>query len=370
MLDYPEGKIGVVNYNLDDGTFADSTLEGQKAALADWSGQEVTLPFALREINNDCDRANQYFPIAWLPQAIGIAIGLATKASPYLVWQFGRISALLSYIFFGVLAIKLLPAFKKSFALLLVLPWNVYMASSLMSDGMLIVLIGVSVALTLKTLFLDEEALLFGAIAVVAISVFVLLAKPTYFPATCGWMVLPLKKLSAKRKLMGFAVLAFVTALYLWWHVNYSTVICLANEAANASFILSHITKTCARILVNIALLGEQIYGASDWIVTAVVVVMIIIFAAEALHAEAPHSLVRSQKVGFVGGAVVAILFALVTTFLFLLLTWNVVESQTWNSLITGFQVRYLCPLYPVLFYFIVLKRAKATKIADSSTSI
>ena len=67
------------------------------------------------------NRSNAYFPLDYLPQAIGMKIAMLVNLSPYAQWQAARISNSILYAIMGCFAIALLPRWKSLMALLLVL---------------------------------------------------------------------------------------------------------------------------------------------------------------------------------------------------------------------------------------------------------
>lgn len=92
------------------------------------------------------NRSNAYFPLDYLPQAIGLKIAMLMNLRPYAQWQAARISNSILYAIMGCIAIALLPRWKSLMALLLVIPPAAFVASSLMIDGMIVALSACMVA--------------------------------------------------------------------------------------------------------------------------------------------------------------------------------------------------------------------------------
>ena len=53
------------------------------------------------------NRSNAYFPLDYLPQAIGMKIAMLVNLSPYAQWQAARISNSILYAIMGCIAIAL-----------------------------------------------------------------------------------------------------------------------------------------------------------------------------------------------------------------------------------------------------------------------
>ena len=94
----------------------DSLQDGQRSADI-MPASQIVVPNETRS-----NRSNAYFPLDYLPQAIGMKIAMLVNLSPYAQWQAARISNSILYAIMGCFAIALLPRWKTLMALLLVIP--------------------------------------------------------------------------------------------------------------------------------------------------------------------------------------------------------------------------------------------------------
>lgn len=121
-------------------TQGDSSRETQQSA-DDVMADHIVVPDGTHT-----NRSNAYFPLDYLPQAIGLKIAMLVNLPPYAQWQAARISNSILYAIMGCFAIALLPRWKSLMALLLVIPPVAFVASSLMIDGMIVALSACMVA--------------------------------------------------------------------------------------------------------------------------------------------------------------------------------------------------------------------------------
>lgn len=121
-------------------TQGDSSRETQQSA-DDVMADHIVVPDGTHT-----NRSNAYFPLDYLPQAIGLKIAMLMNLRPYAQWQAARISNSILYAIMGCIAIALLPRWKSLMALLLVIPPAAFVASSLMIDGMIVALSACMVA--------------------------------------------------------------------------------------------------------------------------------------------------------------------------------------------------------------------------------
>ncbi len=102
------------------------------------SHDHIEIPFDLADVDGRDEgwgRSTQYFPLAWLPSAIGIKAAMTFGLSGYDAFQWGRVSNLIVYMGLMATAIALIPKMKPVLALLAIAPPAVFCASSLMCDG-------------------------------------------------------------------------------------------------------------------------------------------------------------------------------------------------------------------------------------------
>ena len=140
LLTIPGSANVLIVESISRATQGDSSRETQQSA-DDVMADHIVVP------DGTCtNRSNAYFPLDYLPQAIGLKIAMLVNLPPYAQWQAARISNSILYAIMGCFAIALLPRWKSLMALLLVIPPVAFVASSLMIDGMIVALSACMVA--------------------------------------------------------------------------------------------------------------------------------------------------------------------------------------------------------------------------------
>ena len=314
-----------------------------------------------------------YPPIAYFPQATGMALGRFVGLPPLVLFYLGRLFALAAWIGIVYLAIKKTPLLKWTFCLLALMPMTLSLAPSLSSDSLTS---GISFLLIAYLLFLaydkrkstvnrqDIYTLFF-------LSIILALCKAVYVPLVFMFFLIPTSKFESKKKyFLTFAsVLTAGIAAYLIWGYLVSTVIgpgptiSLERHAVDSppfsnvsrpeqvAFILSH-PGHLVDVLVNtvsifwsyllntfVGLLGWVDTWLPSWIpyvyIAALVGVAFLDDSTEMVSLKA-----RLFSLAIFSGIVFASLFYIYTG-------WNSVGAD----LVEGFQGRYLIPIAPAFFF-------------------
>lgn len=364
----------------------DPARDAQIAACAE-EGFGMELP-PTEEVERDTGitvfhgRSNQYFPLAWLPQALGIRVGISLGWQPYDVWQAGRVSSLVCYLALYGAAIAIAPRMRWVLVALGLIPTTLFAASSLMCDAFLVSLCTLSVALTLRLVARGRRVRTGEALALGCVAALALLGKVVYAPACLGFLVLPRRQLDARGKVVATAPVALALVAYLAWSATIGDMAAIVNLRDNIAYAVAHLGTVAARIgymvlnLPAILLNGDGVYLGFALVVAA-------LLAWEALRAR------RGEKDGapadadpsdaalapaaptwrdwlsghrYVVGAVVAGAASVAGILLFLLLTWNDLAAGPDIAYVEGFQGRYLLPLWPLLLYASTVLPAPAAR--------
>jgi len=80
----------------------------------------------------------KFFPAAYVPAALGLALGLAVNAPPYVCFYLGRLFMLAAFLALGVLALGLTEYGEAALLSVLILPSTLLLAGSMNQDGVLI----------------------------------------------------------------------------------------------------------------------------------------------------------------------------------------------------------------------------------------
>ncbi|MFQ9923483.1 MAG: DUF2142 domain-containing protein [Beduini sp.] len=140
-------------------------------------------------------------------KTLGYVFGLEHFSTVYMLY-FARLGCLIFYITIVALAIRLSPAFKKSFMLIGLLPMSMALAATVSYDGLLISLAMLAVSLTLRLFLKEDEQLNWKYLAVFSIMGVVFLnIKMVYSFVMVPLICLPLKKSLDMKKSVKFILL-------------------------------------------------------------------------------------------------------------------------------------------------------------------
>ncbi|AII74241.1 DUF2142 domain-containing protein [Bifidobacterium coryneforme] len=328
----------------------DPKLEEQKAVDGLAPGEEVTVA-SLKGTN----RANQYFPAVFLPQAIGIWIGLHTHQSPYQTWQLGRISNLVVYILLFCLAIAIIPRGKMFLAVIGALPHGMFIASSLMADALFISLCAVFIALFMAITTRNKPASRGEMVALSVLTVLLFMCKTVYASLAVLILVLPRRILSTKRKTLclGSSALA-ILAIYGTWSSLYSTVWAEASVSENLRFVLRHPLKMCMAVAWNFFIRGP-LHLLKLGAPSVLLVIILGLAWGVLFHNSHPTRRKVTSARGFISlyryqiASALAFLLLIYLAYASMMLTWNNLPQMRIGDPIQGIQARYFEPFLPLL---------------------
>ena len=179
-----------------------------------WQTREI-------ELNKDevffKDFANTalYSAFLYLPQASGIFIGRLIELNPFWLVYLGRFFNLLTFVFIGYYAIKIVPFKKWLFVLLISLPMSLAVHSSLSADVLLNALSFLLIAIILNLAFNDNiQKISRNYIWVIfVLSIFIGLAKLIYVPILFLLVFIPSKKFISPKIKTGILIVAIGAGL-------------------------------------------------------------------------------------------------------------------------------------------------------------
>ncbi|WEV72335.1 DUF2142 domain-containing protein [Bifidobacterium sp. ESL0790] len=299
------------------------------------------------------NRSNQYFPIVYLPQACGVWLGLKLGTPPFTTWQLGRIANFLVFLVLFSLAIALLPRGKYFLAVLGVLPGTVFLATSLMADGLYISVAALFVALFLRTVERDKPINNRVLAVFVILTALLLFSKGVYVALALLLMVLPANVLSTKRKVW-FVVISMLVTLPIYgiWSVLFGSSFPTVNVAANTEYAGKHPFKIVVMVLLStLQFLSKhfptQFFGILALVAVLVAWVVFIVINRSAIKKEKKESWVSAYR--YVLMSVVIVLLIVLAIDTFEALIWNQLSTMSWKDYIYGLEERYLWPLMPLL---------------------
>ena len=299
-----------------------------------------------------------YFPLVYLPQAAGIALGRAFEASPLVLMYLGRLLNALAALALTMLAIRIMPVHRWTMVVLALTPMVAFTRASVSADAFTLSACWVLIAVLLRYALTKQQplgardvALLFAITAVVA------LTKQTYFLLAGCLLLLPRSTLGSGRRyvivlvtMLGTAFLATtiwsgtVRELYrpepAHANIKGQTALVLSNPLRVVGILLKDLyTKRVDYLEMGIGRLG--------WLDTpmprgAMWTLFCLLVAIAIFDSHGSFSLSLKQRA------------VLIATFLATALAIAGALYITWTPLgaqeVIGVQGRYFLPLAPLMF--------------------
>lgn len=323
-----------------------SSLLTSMIRMADNSGGDTSLASQRKALDRPSrtvrftGHANQYMPVMFLPQAVGMKIAmLDSNWTSWTLLQTSRAFTLICYIGVGVLAVLLAGAGMWVMAVVLASPIPVFCAAAGMGDANVIAYCALYVAVFLalrraKQTFGWRQTLL---IAVLTIPLPGL--KTVYATLALLYLTLPVRMWPWRQRLTAvglFAIVAVPTQLWfaqrqLYW------IAPGVDMATNRTWMLAHPLHTLVMLAANVILLILVVIWR-EWL-TWLLPPLATAFVTGR----------RADKRTAITACMAAFL-TLMLIFLSLALTWTPgLDVRGWHVLLPGFQERYLWPLLPLL---------------------
>jgi uncharacterized membrane protein len=186
-----------------------------------------------------------YSPIAYLGQIPGMSIGVMAKMNPLFTFYLGRLSNLLFFILIVYQAIRIMPFYKLTMALLALMPMTLSLAGALSSDVVVFAFNFLWVALLLRVLYEDKQVCNTEIVTFMLLALVISLSKHYIFLIPLIFLI-PKSKFSNSRKcflcMLGVLLIS-ILSLLSWQSVinNFSfNTSGQANPIAQIGFILHH----------------------------------------------------------------------------------------------------------------------------------
>ena len=337
-------------------TQGDSSRETQQSA-DDVMADHIVVPDGTHT-----NRSNAYFPLDYLPQAIGLKIAMLVNLLPYAQWQAARISNSILYAIMGCFAIALLPRWKSLMALLLVIPPVAFVASSLMIDGMIVALSACMVA-AIATIAGNKHVISLPCTVALGVLAWALACEKLSYAFVAGAaLFLPSAVMTVRRKVEFVGIAAVLMGvLYLPWSVLFSSSLAQVNVSHNMSVALSHPILTIGKIVRSMIFLGTYHLTQLPVWYTVMSVVLVLVWLAALVYTVKTTGAVRMAPSAWVGKyrfLILALVIAaaeIAAFVLFVGMTWNDLESMSRFGVFQGIQGRYVLPVLPVFLLGLVI---------------
>jgi Predicted membrane protein (DUF2142) len=313
-----------------------------------------------------------YFPVAYLPAALGLALGLAVKAPPFACFLLARLCMLAAFLVLGALALWVTAFGEAALLVVLIMPMTLFLAGTLNQDGVLIA----AVCLACAAITRNTPAFRFLGVAVF---VLFLGAKPPYI-LMLGAFLLPLSGAGFWRRVRDVAIacvpvliwVALITAFVVvpfgrevyqpgpLYTGDRSVWMDHTDEAGNLHILLAQPSR-----LISLPWYTEQIWGLQ--ILQSMIGTLGLLrislansvywawtfcgFAALAGLVLSRREVVVSAGTAAVNFLVIALLLSV--TYWLMMLMFYLNWSYLGLGIIDGMQGRYLLPLLPFLLFAI-----------------
>lgn len=356
LLTIPGSANVLIVESISRATQGDSSRETQQSA-DDVMADHIVVP------DGTCtNRSNAYFPLDYLPQAIGLKIAMLVNLPPYAQWQAARISNSILYAIMGCFAIALLPRWKSLMALLLVIPPVAFVASSLMIDGMIVALSACMVA-AIAAIAGNKHVISLPCTVALGVLAWALACEKLSYALVAGAaLFLPSAVMTVRRKVEFVGVAAVLMGvLYLPWSVLFSSSLAQVNVSHNMSVALSHPILTIGKIVRSMIFLGTYHLTQLPVWYTVMSVVLVLVWLAALVYTVKTTGAVRmapSAGVGKYRFLILALVIAaaeIAAFVLFVGMTWNDLESMSRFGVFQGIQGRYVLPVLPVFLLGLVI---------------
>ena len=289
----------------------------------------------------DYTRTNQYFPIVFVPSAIGMKAGMLLGKSSWGILQLARIANFVFYLAIMVISLIIVPRGRVALAAIGLLPHSVFIASSIMYDSVVIALCTLYVCIALNFLFTNKEMKKRDMIVVATLTLLIMLSKAPYAGLALLFIFMPKQIWKTKEKLLTCSItLVIFCIIYFCWSKYFQLIYTTpdVDYSVQLNYFQHHAIFVIFNCFVN-SLTLLTIHMPAEFLQLFILIVLIvtsIIFRY------------RQKMDLYVALSILAAVLLLVCTFLFEFLTWNNYQGISPHYL-EGFQERYLLPLLPLL---------------------
>lgn len=309
-----------------------------------------------------------YFPVVYLPQALGILPARLLEAPPLVLMYLARLANLALAVVLTALALSLMPFHRWSFGLLSLTPMVLFQRASVSADAMTLGACMLLVALCFHHGYVRTGPLrprdylsLLGAGLLVA------LCKQAYLPLLGLFLVIPVARLGSKgRYAAAFAVMLIVpTVCQLAWMLYakdlYRPVgVTHVDVPGQIAFVKAHPWRTVEVVFNHLVTdrqrLWREFMGHLGWLDTRLpdpllatlgILIALVAFLDGGTDAH-PRPLTRAVTFIAMLGGTFCVLFLLY-------IGWTPVGAD----FVGGVQGRYLIPLAPLLLVLVTLPRRR-----------
>ncbi len=304
-----------------------------------------------------------YSPIQYLPQVLGMKIGIIFNLNPFFIGMLARVFNLISYIIIGAWAFYKLPKFKTFSFILMTSPMILSNATTLSADAFTNIIIFLFISYIMYFIDTSKKIKKIDYVTLLILSVFIAGCKIVYLPIITLLLLIPKKSFSSKKQkyIFSFSSIILASVISLMWmnNTNQYFEIYYTATATQKTHILNNllgyaivVMRSYSQQFINLVsntLAGTYMYSAQLEVyeIISFVYIGIALLSALTEKEESKISTVSKIFVGCIG----IIIVALISTAIYIQCTANVVQID--NPTIVGLQGRYFIPVLMLVMLII-----------------
>jgi uncharacterized membrane protein len=342
----------------------DSSAKASQELISQQSYGYASIP----QVGSVGNRSNQYFPLAYVPQAVGFKIADLAGMPAYTHWQAARIANFVLFLILGALAIGFAPCGKYLFMLLLLQPPLIFVASSLMLDGLLAVVAALAVASLMRVVSRGEAAPTRLLMTFALCCNFLILEKFVYGVIALLLLAVPSRKVSIRKKLAVLASCIVTLSVVVLWTSEWGGMLAIVNTHDTMMNVVHHPGTTLVALSFNTVyyVIGLMRHRPITFIFFFVAIIVVWVLQSlrvrgwvplssesASSHRNATNNDSHNSFREFVSRnrylliAFAAFILAMFMTLGLEIITWNSTAALSSTMRISGWQERYI---YPLLF--------------------
>lgn len=305
-------------------------------------------------------RSNQYLFALYVPQAIGMRIGLSAHLRPSTVLALGRVFNLLTYILLFGAAIIIIPRGKGLMAAIGVLPASVFCGSSLMGDSIVLAFTAFFIALSFRMYESKNQLSRIKILLLILAAILLCFLKYVYAPL----VLLPLLTqfaLTRKQKILYITSTGVLAGfIIVWWQKYYAYTPKPDIYAQNKMLLINRPLQTLFRLLANDIVVAFAHVKNDPVLITSLLLLAFTMLIT--LRSMQPEK-IGDKRLLYLTCAFTAVA-SMTLALLSLFLTWNSITDMRETLALSGWQIRYAYPLFPLLLSVYAIKPKRISFLA------
>ena len=312
-----------------------------------------------------------YSPIVYIPQAIGMYIGMQLNLNPLIVANFARIFGFIAWMLICSFAIKIMPDKKEFFVILMLLPSSITSAITLSADTILNAFSFLLIAKVFQLSVRQEKINIKDYIILIVSSIIIGQCKMAYLPLIFICLLIPMDKYKNKKRYFIDNAIIIISALLgteIWNKIAASTHygtglgeqhIWILTHPINYIIVMFRTAvEYFSHIFFGVAA-GNSLYQARVQISVAISFGLMLCLGISLFIKQSKTEINTWRKFIIVG--VMGAISLLVVTAMYISAT-TIVTGQVGTRIIEGLQGRYFIP---VIAMCIMLFKKKVIDIEE-----